>query len=327
MTILQHQLRLFPARPEHRRLSRPRRAGVAAVVAAGLGALAGCRSSARSPSPGPSPEPGVLDVLSWSVVAESADLARALETASPPRGIPESVRERYRANGMRCFELTMQEYETFRGVLLPVGSSERLAIAEGPGWTTLVESPPLASGARLEIDSGPLRLPEGRIRLLGRAWREPVVGESGASSGVAMELAVEFETTPERRDFLDPTLPDESRRQRFSRLRLVGVEDRAVAYVIVPEDPRADWAAMATDSEGAPVPAEGEAEPAPGAASEESATNPPAPDEPDEPLGPFAARDATFGQVLLGPAPGSSRGLRRVIVLLPRAEGSFRLGR
>lgn len=277
-----------------------------------------------------------MDVLSWSVVAESADLARALSGMPPPRAVPASVRERYRANGMRCFELSFEAVEALQQVLPPVGSSERLVIAEGPGWTTLVESAPLVSGARLEVDSGPLRLPEGRLRLMGRAWREPVVGESGVASGVAMEFAVEFETTPERRDFLDPTVPDESRRQRFSRLRMAGVEDRAVAYVIVPDDPRADWQAL-LDLPGSPPGAASpamerdDADPgAPGAAPPVTGATeptPPEPTPPEEPLGPFAARDATLGQVLLGPAPGSSRRMRRIIVLVPRAEASFRLGR
>jgi hypothetical protein len=126
------------------------------------------------------------------------------------------------------------------------------------------------------METGPLALPAGRLRLLGRAWTEPVPDGADASRPVLrIELAPQH-AEPSRPDPLGLAPPaarepvDEG--LVFRRLALTLQLDQGHAVVIIPERPDVVW---------------GKPAPPPGPPPADLAVSPTI-DEADRPTAPFA---------------------------------------
>jgi hypothetical protein len=291
--------------------------------------------------------------LRWWVVPDDGDVvARALaayETAATPIDGP--GRDAWRANGLRLVSVPVAElaplqahFQQLRSqvvvndlraagvgdadlsrvaaTLPPAAStSQEQWLGEVPRWTDAVRGPQMGPGTGrgtvIKMDTGPLALGPGRLRLLLRAWSVPtLLAPDHASAGLHVELAPQFEPAvndAEEHDLgLLPPLQLEERGLVLSRLVLSMTLDGSEAILIVAARPNEDWAAVAS---GKPAP----------------------PRPPTSVFGPPDPEGVTLGEAMLtseaplGPAPGApsvARGpAKAVIVLVPHVRDRFELAK
>lgn len=205
-----------------------------------------------------------------------------------------------RANGLRLFTIPRREVESLRARLRAVGPTQEQWLGQVPQWTAIVKGPRSEAPMRLEMDNGLLTLPAGSIRLLARAWIEPMEpspGDDGVvRAGVRVELVPQHEEASPRRAGLEASLavkhPGGAAEAGllFSRLewRATLAGDRAL--VIVPERPGESWEPPPED--GAPL------------------------------AGPAPARFPTLGEAMLAGEHGSRR---VVVVIVPTAPERYEL--
>ncbi len=300
----------------------------AACAILALLALAAC-SGNRPPPPGSGGDRGLPAGLeiTWWVVDDS------LQPAKEPlpqvlrdyeaRPLPGAGRELWKANGLRVVPVPLPELDLVRARLATAGPLHEQWLGILPDWTPLIAGPDFAEPVRLQLDSGSLDLPPGRLRLLARAWATPVEPESAPPAGGPaapadgrLPAALRVEVLPQhaqaapsdplRRALGAPAPGILDQGQTFPRLTLALLARGKQAFLIVPADPAEDWAG----AEGAG----GEA-------------GRPASSTADAPLAPLPAPvpAPTFGQAMLSDAAHPFR--RAVLVLIPHAPAHFEIGR
>lgn len=289
--------------------------------------------------------------LRWWVLPDDGDvIARAL---APYEGRPTPVdgpgRETWRANGLRLIAVPVAElpalqarFQQLRAQVLvsdlraagipeadlaraastmsPAAStSQEQWLGEVPRWTDAVRGPQMGPGTGrgtvIKMDSGPLALGPGRLRLLLRAWSVPTtLTPDHAAAGLHLELAPQFAQARNDSTELDvallPPLALEDQGLVLSRLVLAMTLDGSEALLIVPDRPESDWQATATGS-------------------------PPPPAPPQGVFGPPSPTGVTLGEAMLASEPASRPGAagastprgpaKAIIVLVPRVREQFEL--
>ncbi len=165
-------------------------------------------------------------------------------------GMDQRTRSRLHANGLRIIAVPIAELENAMNSLVPVSTIQTESIGMLYRWSPLVTGPELPEDYT-RLDSGPLRLSQGRFRLLARAWIVPDI--SSASDHDVVEARLRLELLPQhiqvnRRRFehlIDP-LPTtiEDAGLLFKRLKASLDIPADHAIVIVPAAPSADWSSL-----------------------------------------------------------------------------------
>lgn len=285
-------------------------------------ALFGC---ANSPSPHPPHEhpariePGVrgadagLEMLWWIVSGDGAAVGAALHRhVDRPIPVPETMRERWRLNGLRLVSVPLADLDAIARELPLAGPVDRQWLGQRPAWTDAVRGPHLPHGILISLDSGDVMLEPGRLRLLARCWAIPMppptstssAGSQRVGAGLRLELAPQhvLGRRPEAQLEVDTgqrlraRIEDEGMIFRRLVLEMIAVEGEAL--VIVPEAPSVDWSTVPSGDVSRMAPAAG------------------------PPLSPTP----TLGEAMLSlSAVEASRGAKAIIVLVPRTPERFEL--
>lgn len=315
-------------------MSRRRRVGASgaqlgALMCALAGVLGSCASSAPAPEAPAERAPEMpmrtgLNVAVWAVRASSLDLARALAAARPPPEGDAALMARWEANGLRLLAVGVGELPRVRAALRDAGQREQRHIAPSARWTVLHRGPPTGPG-RLLLDSGPLEVDRGAIRLLARSWAEPAIlseaGERRLRGALRVHLLFQYVELRRSEGLeLEPALEDPvGEGLVLRRLELDLRASPGLAYLIVPEDPGVDWGTLLESRAG------------PDDESREPAAERDGPQHTVEfPTGPPVPTDPTVGEALLAPRTYAQPAMeaRLIIVLAPRApETASLLGR
>jgi hypothetical protein len=342
-------------------MSGRRAAGVVGMAAAMM--AAGCAHTVETPLPiQASPVVRGADCgleLRWWVLPDDGDvIARALASyEARPGPVDAAARDLWRGNGFRIVAVPVDELggvqarlqqlraqvivsdlraagvreQDLAAVVASMASApatQEQWLGEVPRWTDAVRGPAMGRGTGrpsvVMMDSGPLALGPGRLRLLLRSWAVPTqIAGDRAAAGLHLELAPQFEEAR-------PSIPDwgieeadmglvkplalEDQGLVLSRLVLSLTLDGSEALVIVPERPETEWGTIASGEPVAPVADRGI-------------------------FGPAAPRGVTLGEAMLSAEPGLARaaggaiegsGLPRrpakaMIVLVPRVPERFEL--
>ncbi|MFG0293863.1 MAG: hypothetical protein ACF8MJ_12030 [Phycisphaerales bacterium JB050] len=104
--------------------------------------------------------------------------------------LPEELRERLRLSGVRIVAVPLSEIVVVHQVAAPASAWSRRWLGQSADWLQIMRSRRVAEGTRGVVYGSEQRLPEGVLRLLGRAWIVPerVEGEEGTSIGALMRL-------------------------------------------------------------------------------------------------------------------------------------------
>lgn len=130
--------------------------------------------------------------LHWWLTRDSDGvLARALAPYDQAREfLPEELRERLRLSGVRIVAVPLSEIVVVHQVAAPASAWSRRWLGQSADWLQLMRSRRVAKGTRSVVYGSEQRLPEGVLRLLGRAWIVPerMEREEGASIVASMRL-------------------------------------------------------------------------------------------------------------------------------------------
>jgi hypothetical protein len=226
--------------------------------------ISATRADVATASPAVRGSENGLELAWWVVTADSATLARELAPwLDEPVPADAAAVRAWAANGLRLVSVPVEKLETLRSRLPIVGAIQRQWMGQVPLWTDAVKGPYWPSGATVGLDTGPLRLGPGRLRLLTRCWTAPVPpaqeGPAGRTAGLREKHVVhavlhvellpqhqETEGNPGQQDLLKlPTasLGPEEEGLVFRRLALTIEAPPGWAYLIIPESPDVDWKA------------------------------------------------------------------------------------
>lgn len=308
------------------------------VAASAATLLAGCgRSTTRAGATnGPTAavdatKVGTLDVSWWMLPPTPATLTSPQTTPrvdlilgkylSNDTGLPEEQIKVWRENGLRVVAIPTAELEAVRTSLGASGPIEQQTLAQSGNWKSAYKGPAWLAGTTLRLDNGPLELPPGALRAMVRSWLVPIVASPGAEgqaarSSAAMQFELAFQHQETRRPASEfqaalaietpKTLSDEG--LVFWRLELSGLLRAGRSYLIVPDEPSAEWKSSVIDrmvelgtlktNQGAVAPA---------AAG------------PEFPLAP------TLGEAILSDAARGRPDRRSILVLTPNVPDHFEL--
>lgn len=207
-----------------------------------------------------------LESRLWVVENRPGVLAGALGAYRSPASAG-ATSEAWEANGLRVFEIPLDELDHALSSLPTVGPRHRQWMGLLPEWVEVVKGATLASERVVDLDNGPVHIGPGRFRLAARCWVSPAVGAGPEGPGARMTLEIVPQilmTDPRAPSTLERLIDGErdapgSRRDvlAFDRLRLRVDASGDSAIVIVAERPGADWSAAAssrpeTEAEGIP---------------------------------------------------------------------------
>ena len=363
--------------PESRHNLKQMCAGIAlgGLWASGVAWLTGCASGRTAPQSaleqtrqrGPQAEPlpplpraGVrgaesgLEVRWWIVDDSDGIIGRTLAPfAERPIPIHQSVRELWRANGLRIVSVPAAEVTSLRGGLWKaqqnvaqrgaweqgitrseadtmlvkepiVGRPQEEWLGQRPTWNDVLRGPVVDHDMRIALDSGEMVLRPGRMRLLARCWTIPLPGPgSQIQPGLRLELAIQHEDPPRLKQRLwDPefeALPIEEQGLVFTRLVLEMIALEGEAIVIVPDSPGAEWG---NDEPVGPPPSRGPVEAGEPAGAEGAVQR-----EERVVTHPHASPLPTLGDCLLSfPENKGLHPVRRaMLVLIPRLPNEYSL--
>jgi hypothetical protein len=315
----------MPARTTHPR----RRCALVAALAALAGGLTGCAGGSGHTAAPPTQADALsapvvrgveagLEARLWVVENRSGVLAGALRDYPAPAAADPAELETWRRNGFRVLEVPLEDLETVLAGLPTIGPRHREWLGLLPEWVEAVKGAQLAGQQPVRLDSGPVMLGPGGLRLVTRCWTTPAPGPISGDQAAGPAALLHIEVMPElvgprraERDeiarLLDGGVAPRSgvRGMAFDRLRLSLTASGGSALVIVPEDPEVDWRA---DAEGRP----------------ESGLDP---DAARALVGPRMPKAPTLGELMLTSLalPESVGDARVVVVLVPRVPERFNL--
>jgi hypothetical protein len=189
--------------------------------------------------------PPVFTIIDDRLTIETA-LGPFLDRPVP---LPDSVRFRWHAAGMRLVSVPVSELPRIQSALRIVGPTQRQWLGEAPMWTDLVRGGS-APAREVVTDEGLTRLQAGRLQLFGRAWITP--DPDGLRADVLPSAALRLELVPQ----LQPQLTEPQRLlaaagrttvdgivkgRVFPSLSLGMYLSGGDAIVIVPDAPSRDW--------------------------------------------------------------------------------------
>lgn len=234
-----------------------------------------------------------------------------------PLPVSAEAAQRWRDNGLRLVSVPRRDVEAIRRNLRVVGPVQQQFMGEVTAWTEAARGPSWTNIQRILLDSGPLELRAGSLRLLARAWAAPgdaVLPDETARNARAAPLStgvVQLQLVPQHLpraaapvDALRASLePKKAKRPAddglaFARLKLDMALSGREALLIVPESPDVEWNLT---SSGDPSPAGGT-------------------------IGPTPPSEPTLGELMLTDlASGAKRGTRIIVVLIPHAPRGYQL--
>jgi hypothetical protein len=167
-----------------------------------------------------------------------------------PRGASAAL---WATHGLRLFSIPiaqLPELERRLGIAEGASTSglgiQRQWLGQSPAWSPFVEGPALGP-IGIWMETGPLALPAGHLRLLGRAWTEPIASSAAADACLPIlrvELAPQHadEQPPDPFGFSPPAAREPADEGLvFRRLALALRLSEARALVIIPERPDVVW--------------------------------------------------------------------------------------
>ncbi len=167
-----------------------------------------------------------------------------------PTGIDEETLTRLSNNGLRVLAVPITSLQDAMRSLTPIGTIQTESVGMIYRWQPIFTGPELEEDFTA-LDTGPLRLPRGRFRLLARSWIVPDLTDANDTGTVKARLRVELLAQHEhsRRtrydQLLDPTPPSlEDRGLLFRRLQITADIPEGHALIIVPASPAVQWDAL-----------------------------------------------------------------------------------
>lgn len=210
-----------------------------------------------------------LEVLVLSVRASEREFASRMNGIAGGMAPMSSELERlWNEHGLRMVAVASGDLPAAIAALSGGGSGsgigQRQWLGQSPGWVEVVRGPGRGEGAVVALDVERIRLPAGAMRLLARAWLEPVPptkgaggDEQGAAPGAVLRIDLVTQHMDDRSAAIqkDPlgvnpkSIAAEDQglmfRRLLARLSVAGEQ----AYLIVSERPGVDWARAAREPE------------------------------------------------------------------------------
>lgn len=240
--------------------------------------------------------------LRWWVVADQGDaVARALAPyLAQPSPIDADLSEEWREHGLRLVRVPLADVPGLRRAMPVLGRVDRQWLGQIPRWTELLQGDRIGASTGLLVGGTRIALPDGRMRLLARAWTAP----TASGPRLRVDLTVQHAPVAPTRGALGDIgrIAPEEGGDIFENLTVNAAFEPGYAYLIVPEDPARVWTTAGAISSGRPI---GWGEVA----------GPPAPPMP------------TPGEALLTALSSrlGDRPMRAVVMLVPRTPERFSL--
>lgn len=334
-----------------------------------LATLCACSSGPKAAAPGAKGQPDGLEAVWWIVDDSNHDriafenLGEALlQYQDRPTGLSPAALRLWRSNGLRVVAVPAKELDLLHDRVRTMGQAIEQWFGVLPTWTPLVTGPAFEQPWTLALDNGPIELPPGNVRLLGRAWMVPVEPSLSLDpprpghdeQSPAMAAAMNVELLPQHTEARDrhgsfaqnygrdPRPSIENSGVNFPRLTLHFACRGGDAIVIVPEDPFVEWKKLPPGqprelffpSPQGPTVIEPPTSLGPPVAP---ATKPPL-DQPfvaptqqpvvqlaDQISGPAPVRLPTLGEAMLCDLNGVGLSRRVVLILIPRVPEKYQL--
>lgn len=181
--------------------------------------------------------------LRWWVVAEQHDeVARALAPyLAQPLAIDGALADVWRVHGLRMIRVPLADIPGLRRAMPVLGRVDRQWLGQIPRWTELLQGDRVDATTGLLVGGARMPMPDGRMRLLARAWTAPT------AHGARLRVDMTLQHAPTARDALLEDFASMGRRSAeergsvFTELTANMTLDPGYAYLIVPEDPARAW--------------------------------------------------------------------------------------
>lgn len=181
--------------------------------------------------------------LRWWVVAEEQDeVARALAPyLAQPSAIDGPLATVWQEHGLRMVRVPLADIPGLRRAMPVLGRVDRQWLGQIPRWTELLQGDLVDAATGLLVGDTRLAMPDGRMRLLARAWTAPT------PAGPRLRVDMTLQHAPTSADALLETFGSARRLsavQRGSVFRELTANmtlEPGYAYLIVPEDPARAW--------------------------------------------------------------------------------------
>lgn len=140
--------------------------------------------------------------LHWWLTQDSDSvIARALAPYDETKAfLPEEVRERLRLSGVRVLAVPLSEIVVVHQVAPPTSAWSRRWLGQSPEWLQIMRSRRVAESTRSVVYGSEQRLPEGVLRLLGRAWIVPERVEREEGPSIEASMRIELVAQVQQRD-------------------------------------------------------------------------------------------------------------------------------
>jgi len=181
--------------------------------------------------------------LRWWVVAEKQDeVARALAPyLAQPSAIDGPLASVWQEHGLRMVRVPLADIPGLRRAMPVLGRVDRQWLGQIPRWTEVLQGDLIDTTTGVLVGGTRMAMPEGRMRLLARAWTTPT------AVGPCLRVDITLQHAPTSASafletFGDPrALSPERRGSVFKELTANMTLDPGYAYLIVPEDPARAW--------------------------------------------------------------------------------------
>jgi hypothetical protein len=164
-----------------------------------------------------------------------------------PTGIDEETLTLLSDNGLRIVAVPIANLQDAMRTLTPIGTIQTETLGMLYRWQPIFTGPELEEDFT-SLDTGPLRLPRGKFRLLARSWIVPDLTDANDTGTVKPRLRVELIPQHEQSrrtrfdQLLDPAPPTlEDRGFLFRRLHITTDIPEGYALIIVPASPSVRW--------------------------------------------------------------------------------------
>jgi len=265
-----------------------------------------------------------LDIINYPIDDSRGSVGRAFAVvADHPLPISPEAAALWKRQGLRFLAVPLAQLEPLLRDLPLAGSVQRQTFGPLTRWTPIAIGGSsntsriiagLGSPTRNPSLNSNLTLPPGRLRILARAWDEPVLDQPANQSttpatpraSLRLELLPQHEQAdPDLTTFIQPPKRSIDRAGRvFDDLALAFLAKPDEAYLIIPESPAITWQRAEDASNDHPTPT-------PTLEPNTENTNPQPP---------------TLGEVTLSNAAFSGSGrVKVIVVLIPRSAGVFNL--
>lgn len=181
--------------------------------------------------------------LRWWVVAEQGDaVARALAPyLAQPSPIDGDAVEAWREHGLRMVRVPLADIPGLRRAMPVLGRVDRQWLGQIPRWTELLQGDRVSSDMGMLVGGARTAMPDGRMRLLARAWTTPTATGPRLRVDLTLQHAASAPGMGVNAFATMRRLAPEDSGSIFTELTINTALDPGYAYLIVPEDPSRAW--------------------------------------------------------------------------------------